>query len=286
MRPASPSGQRRNQRRIIRNSRSDDRKGVFRWISKHRHSRPRCRTCSISRGSLKTLALVNRDNALTYGVEKLGRDIDEDQQDRYFVGRSQLLQFRLGAPQSSRYLRQDRPSLVPARDTRGTQRAELVSARLRRRWLKAPEQRHPMAKRSVHGARPLDLAEVLRSGQRYFSDAAIEEMIAVAGQPAPGPFAISVMLRQRSTVVGKSAEEKRWSIIWRTMLVPWWSHGNTSADRLRASWKRSLRPSRPPLVGFKPSGGGAKIRCRRHADQLAFGRFAALCGEGSSNVEP
>ena len=60
-----------------------------------------------------------------------------------------------------------------------------------------------MAKRSVHGARPLDLAEVLRSGQRFFPDAAIEAMIAVAGQPAPGPFAISV-----ATTTGKFRSRK------------------------------------------------------------------------------
>jgi hypothetical protein len=48
-----------------------------------------------------------------------------------------------------------------------------------------------MAKRSVQGSRPLALAEALRSGQRFFPDTAIEAMIAIAGQPPLGPFAIS-----------------------------------------------------------------------------------------------
>src|SRR5262245_61285880 len=51
-----------------------------------------------------------------------------------------------------------------------------------------------MAKRSVQGYRPSAVAEALHSGQSLFPDSAIEAMIAIAGEPPPGPHRISVIV--------------------------------------------------------------------------------------------
>jgi hypothetical protein len=50
-----------------------------------------------------------------------------------------------------------------------------------------------MAKRSVQGYRPLEVAEALRRGRRFFPDSAIEAIIEIADEPPLGPFTIPIV---------------------------------------------------------------------------------------------